>query len=311
MSTKFVFLLLPGVHLLDLAGADQALHEAIDFGADFQITYCGIDVAPVSSAGLHFKQQPHFSDIPLEAGDYLVIPGASISYLLSKDFRKQKELFSWIKKCHNNQVHLVSICAGAFVLAFAGLLDGRECTTHFKQTANLQALFPKAKVKEHVLFVESGSIFTSAGIAAGIDLVLYIIEKIRGSYFAHKVARELVIYNRREPDSSQVSVFMQFRNHIHAGIHTAQDFIINNIHQKHSLINLAELANMSERNFTRLFKKNTGTSVVSFINAVRKEMIQNLVKNKDLNYGQIAAKVGLGSEKQVRRIAGNAAQKNS
>ncbi|MFT3679658.1 MAG: DJ-1/PfpI family protein [Ferruginibacter sp.] len=302
MAVKFVFLILPGVHLMDLAGPDQTIHEAIDFGADFKIEYCGTGAAVTSSAGLNIKRPLLYSKIKFSKGDYLIIPGAKVDYLLSPGFKSNKPLFDWLRKCHEQQVNLVSICAGAFVLAQAGLLNGINCTTHFKQTKNLQTLYPAAIVNENSLFEERDGIYTSAGIASGIDLMLHIIEKLEGSYFTHKVARELVIYNRRDGKQEQLSVFMQFRNHIHAGIHKAQDHIVEHIHKRQGIAALSLIANMSERNFTRTFKKETGITVMNYINSVRKEVIQNLMKNKDLNYSQAAAKVGLESEKQVRRI---------
>lgn len=302
MATCFTFLILPHIHLMDLAGPDQTIHEAMDYGADFKIQYCGIDEEIKSTAGLDIKQPVHYSKIQMNKGDYLVIPGSKLDYIISEEFKSNKNLFSWLKKIHAEGINLVSICAGAFVLAETGLLNGLSATTHFKQTSNLQKMYPLVNVKENILFVEENGIYTSAGIASGIDLMLHIIEKEKDSYFAHKVARELVIYSRREGGNKQASAFMEFRNHIHAGIHKVQDHIIEHINEKHYLIQLAELANMSERNFTRTFKSETGVTVVQYINSIRKEVAENLLKNKDLSYQQIAKKVGLESEKQVRRI---------
>lgn len=302
MSVQFVFLVLPDIHLMDLAGPDQTIHEATDFGAAFEIQYCGTGDKVISSAGLPIDQLKHFSKIKMNAGDYLIIPGSKVDYILSDAFTKNLKLHQWINDLHRDGIKIVSICAGAFVLGQCGLLDGRSCTTHFKRTAQLQQLYPLAKVQENVLFVEEEGIYTSAGIASGIDLMLFIIEQLRDSYFAHKVARELVIYNRRDGHNEQHSVFMQFRNHIHNGIHKAQDFIVENIQRKHPLHELADLACMSERNFTRVFKKETGITVNDYITLVRKEVILKLQKNRDLSLKQIAAKVGLDSEKQVKRI---------
>lgn len=302
MPTKFVFLVLPQVHLMDLAGPDQTIHEAIDFGADFEIAYCGIGEPVETSAGLGLKQQPHYSKVKLNEGDFLIIPGSNASYVTSAAFRQNKELFSWIKEQHRKKVNLVSICVGAFVLAECGLLDGIECTTHFQRSKQLQKQYPRALVKENQLYTDANGIYTSAGIASGIDLTLHIIEKISGGFFAHKVAREMVIYIRREGKSEQQSIYLQYRNHLHAGIHKAQDFIIENISRKNKLFELAETACMSERNFTRTFKKETGITVVNYINAIRKEMIEKLRQNKDISYGHLAAQIGLSSEKQVRRI---------
>ena len=154
MPVKFVFVILPQIHLLDLAGPDQAIHEAIDFGADFSIAYCGIDSDISSSAGLAIKKQKHFSDIQLAAGDFIIIPGARVKYLLSDAFRKNTNLFTWLRKQHQQKINLVSICAGAFALGHAGLLNHIACTTHFKITQQLQQLYPLAKVMENILFIE-------------------------------------------------------------------------------------------------------------------------------------------------------------
>jgi transcriptional regulator GlxA family with amidase domain len=302
MARTFAFLVLPEVHLLDLAGPDQAILEAIGYGADFKIAYCGIGNEAISSAGLKFAQTQHFSALDLQPGDFLILPGSNVGYLSSATFAQQTDLFAWIQTLYRNGVRLVSICAGAFILGKCGLLDGIECTTHFKQTQRLQRDYPQAIVRENVLFVQQNGIHTSAGIAAGIDLVLSLIEQIMGSYFAHKVAREMVVYSRRDGQSKQLSAFLDFRNHIHAGIHKAQDHIIENIQQKNSLPALAEIACMSERNFTRVFKKETGITVNEFVNSIRREKIQSLLNNPDLSRQEIARQVGLESEKQVRRL---------
>ena len=302
MPTKFVFLVLPHVHLLDLAGPDQAIHEAIDYGADFSIEYCGIDENVISTSGLPFGTLKHFSEITFQKGDFMIIPGSSFAYFTSKNFLNKKELFQWINTSYAQGVNVCSICIGAFVLAESGLLNGINCTTHFKKTNELQTLYPKLRVMENILFTDQNGIYTSAGIASGIDVTLHIIEKLKGSYFANKVARELVVYNRRNGHSAQESEMLKFRNHIHAGIHKTQDFIIEHIDKKTKLHELAELANMSERNFTRIFKKETNVTVNEFITIIRKEKIVELQKNPDLSKIALANKIGLESEKQLSRL---------
>ena len=302
MKTKFVFLLLPEIHLMDLAGPDQAIHEAIDFGADFEIDYCNLENNISSTSGLPIGNVKHFTEVTIQKGDFLIIPGSNASYLISDKFKKQIELHNWIIKCHQKGVNLCSICAGAFALAQCGLLDNVASTTHFKRTKQLQELFPQTKVVENILFTETNGIYTSAGIASGIDLTLHIIEKLKGSHFAHLVARELVIYNRRNGNSSQESELLKYRNHIHYGIHKVQDWIIENINQKASLYELAEIANMSERNFTRIFKKETGSTVIEFITSIRKEKINELLKNPDYSRFEIAKMIGLQSERQLSRL---------
>jgi transcriptional regulator GlxA family with amidase domain len=117
MATRFVFLLLPHIHILDLAGPDQAIHEAIDYGADFSIEYCGIDESIVTTSGLPFGKVQHFTKAKLKKGDFLVIPGADFTYLTSPRFLEQKGLFQWIDTNYNKGINICSICIGAFVLA--------------------------------------------------------------------------------------------------------------------------------------------------------------------------------------------------
>jgi transcriptional regulator GlxA family with amidase domain len=300
---KFIFLILPNLHLLDLAGPDQTILESIEYGANFEMEYCGIDETPATSAGLQLKKQNHFSKVKLKKGDFIIIPGSSVQYILSDEFKVHTDLLNWIRTAYDQQeVNLVSICAGAFVLAQAGVLDGKQCTTHFKRTAQLQSLFPSIQVVEDVLFVEQDRIYSSAGIISGIDLMLCIIEKLTDSYFVHKVARELVMYIRRDGNSKQESVFLKFRNHIHSGIHQAQDFVVEKIHTKFSNTELADVANMSYRNFCRIFKKETGITPNEYINLIRLEKANSLIKNPDMSKQQIANAVGLKSEKQLSRL---------
>lgn len=302
MKTKFTFLVLPQIHLMDMAGSDQALLEAIDYGADFAIEYCQLENPVISSAGLPIGNLKHFSEVQFNAGDFLLIPGSNGNYLTSDAFKKQTELLEWIRAAYQKDVNVCSICAGAFVLAECGLLDNIPCTTHFKRTKQLQDLYPKAKVIENILFTQHNGIYTSAGIASGIDLTLHIIEELKGSYFAHLVARELVVYNRRNGQQKQESELLSFRNHIHSGVHKVQDWIIENINQKATLNDLAEIAHMSERNFTRIFKKETAITVNDYITIIRKEKIKEFLKNPDLTRSEIASYVGLQSERQLARL---------
>lgn len=302
MAKKIVFVLSPKTHFLDLAGPDQVFWEAIYFGAPFSLEYCSYAEAAYSSSGLHFAPLPHFSAIELSKGDYVIIPGFDIGLILSGRDAIPADFYAWLQHVYASEVNLCSICTGAFVLARSGVLDHKNCTTHWKYTQQLQTLFPKVKVVENILFTEQERLYTSAGIASGIDLALRIVEKETGAFTAHKVARELVVYIRRSGNQSQQSLYLTYRNHIHAGVHQVQDWLIENLHQHLAIGDLAEIASMSTRNFTRIFKKETGVTLVQYITHLRKEKIKALLKNPNLSRGQIAQKVGLKSERQVNRI---------
>ncbi|MBL7816959.1 MAG: DJ-1/PfpI family protein [Saprospiraceae bacterium] len=300
--TKIVFLILPKVHLLDLAGPDQVFLEAMDFGVNIQVEYCSYTEGLATSTQLPFGTLKHFNDIVLNKGDFIVVPGADSQFLLSPQLLAQKELFDWIKKAYEKKVRLCSICTGAYFLALTGLLDGKKCTTHWKHTMRLQSRFSKLKVIENILFVEDNGIFTSAGVTAGIDLALHIVGLLKDDSTSFKVARELVVYARRSGNDSQQSVFLSYRNHIHAGVHKVQDWLQDNLNKKCSLQDLSEVAMMSTRTLTRIFKKETGITINEYITLLRKERISELMKNPDISRHQIARQCGLESVRHVTRL---------
>lgn len=302
---KIVFLLLPQIHLMDLSGPDQVFLEAIDYGAPFKLVYCSTGNDIHSSSSLPLGKLQFYKNIRLSANDLLFIPGSDINYLLSPAFKKQKELFKWIREQADKGVTICSICTGAFALAESGILNNRTCTTHWKRTAQLQQLYPALNVTENVLYSKDENIYTSAGVASGIDLALHIVEELQGGIMAHKVARELVIYNRRSGHQKQQSELLEYRNHIHHGIHKVQDWLQENLHEKNILPKLASIANMSDRNFTRVFKKETSLTVNAYITLLRKEKISELMNNPNLTRTEIAGFCGLKSERHLSRIIHN------
>ena len=280
--TKIIFLILPDIHLLDLAGPDQAFLEAIGYGAGLAVEYCSIERSVYTSSSLNIARLKMFSKIKINRGDYVFIPGAQVKFLTAKSIPFEKEVSKWLSEGYKNGAYICSVCTGAFFLARTGLLNGRKCTTHWKRTAELKAKYPLINLVEDVLFTEDSGIFTSAGVTAGIDMALFIISKIRDDNFSFQVARELVVYIRRQGSESQQSVFMKYRNHIHSGVHTVQDYLQENVAKKTSLNSLADIAFMSSRNLTRVFKKETGISVNEYINLIRKERIRELAKNRTI-----------------------------
>lgn len=302
MPTKITFLLLPNANLLDLGGASQVFHEAKDHGLDIDFNFCGSEKNLLTIAGLSLGRVENYKSQKLKKGDYLVILSADYKYIFSNKFNPDKVLLNWLVDLKKKGVTICSICTGAFLLGKAGLLDGTKCTTHWKRTHELQADFPKAKVQHNILFIEDKGIYTSAGANSAIDLALHILSALKDDFFAHKIARELVVYHRRNSSDSQHSVFLNYRNHIHGGIHKVQDYLQKNLDKKNLLIDLAEIANMSHRNFCRIFKKETSLTVIEYVNTLRKERIKMLLKNPDVSKAEIANQVGLQSEKQVSRI---------
>lgn len=299
--TKIVFLLLPKVHLLDLAGPDQVFFEAADVCDDIRVEYCSVKKQVYSTSRLSLTGLAHFSTMAVGAGDYVFIPGTDIGQWQNGELSFENELVKWLRNAYAAGAHLCSICSGAFLLARTGLLDGKKATTHWKRTKQLKQAFPRVQVIDNVLFTDDQRLLTSAGLTAGIDLALYILGKIKGEHFSFRIAREMVVYIRRDGNSTQESVFTSYRNHLHSGIHKVQDYVQENIGRKLSLDRLAELACTSPRNLTRVFKKETGITVNYYITLVRKERLRSL-EEQDYTRKEMATLCGLKSERQVIRL---------
>ncbi len=301
-DVQIFFLILPNNNLLDFAGATQVFHEAMEQGLNLNINFCSFEDNLKTSANLPLGKIDSYKRQQVRAGDYIFIVSAHIDYVLSGKMDPGPEFTEWMVKAYNAGANVCAICNGAFLLGKTGLLNGRKCTTHWKRTAQLQQRFPAAKVQENILFVDDERVITSAGATSGIDVALYILGKLKDDNFVYKIARELVIYTRRSGTDMQHSLFLNYRNHVHAGIHKVQDWLLNNLHKKAGIADLAQIALMSERNFTRVFKKEIQLTVNEYITLLRKEKIKELMKNPDLSREQMAKLCGLQSVKQVSRL---------
>jgi transcriptional regulator GlxA family with amidase domain len=235
-------------------------------------------------------------------GDILFVPGLEFRLLRDKIFLESvKKFLEWMKQAHSNGATICSICTGAFLLAESGVLDGKECTTHWKYLNHFQERYKMVKMVSNRLFVESDNIFTSAGVASGIDLALFILEKRYGSLFASKIAREIVIYLRREGNDPQLSIFLKYRNHIEDRIHTVQEWMTHHFHEKFTMEQLAEKVNTSPRHLTRLFKETTGITISQYVEKLRIEHAVQLLKGNN-KVEIIASQCGFQSTNQLRHL---------
>lgn len=299
-----VFVVPPGVHLLDITGPAHIFYEASDYGASLNLHFVNmLSGATVdSSAGLQLSALVDFNSIELSEGDLIFIPGLDSSLLLTDDFLWQSKPFQyWLKAQHQKGVWLCSVCTGAFLLAEAGLLDNVACTTHWKFFVRFKTRYPKAQLKDNRLFVNDGRIYTSAGVTSGIDLALYMIERLFGAAFSARIAKEVVLFLRRGEDDEQLSAFMQYRNHINQRVHLVQDTLSQSLDKKWHLAELAERVNMSPRNLTRLFKKTTGASIGDYIDLLRTERAKQLI-SQGFTVQTAALQCGLKSANQLRYL---------
>jgi len=299
---KVAFIIPPTVELLDLAGPVQVFTEAKFYGMEIEIEFYQYREEPVSTAGLGFGKLKHFKEAKLKEGDFVFVPGMDNEYVKSIAFGAESDFFKWLKECSDKKVTVCSICNGAFALGHAGLLKDTECTTHWRRVKALQTQFPQAKVLADILFVKSNNVYTSAGISAGIDLALAIIEDLKGPLFTHKVARGLVVYHRRSGSHKQQSIYLDYRNHINPQVHEVQDYLIDNLSKENDIESLASLVGMSSRNLSRVFKEKTGSTILEYLTLLRKEYANTMLNNPEYTIEYIASKCGFKSARQLQRI---------
>ena len=299
---KIAFIIPPFVELLDLAGPLQVFTEARSSGLDVLLEFYSYQPESVSSAGLPMGKVSDYREAALEEGDFLFIPGTEFEYLNSAAFRAEADFFSWVRQTADRQVTVCSVCNAAYVLGEAGLLDGRECTTHWRRVKDLQARFPRARVIGDVLFVKQDNIYTSAGISAGIDLALSVLEDLRGAFFTHQIARGLVVYHRRGQNHRQESIYLDYRNHLNPQVHEVQDHLVSNLAGDNGIETLASLVAMSPRNLSRVFKENTGTTISEYLTRLRVEKARTLLRNPYYTVDYVAAQCGFKTPRQLQRI---------
>lgn len=294
----------PEVHLLDINGPAHIFYEAKEFGAPLELHFVSLnnETEIASSAGLCFNQLEHFDQFELTENDILFIPGMEYRLLSDVHFRESISPFlKWVNTQNKNGADICSVCTGSFLLAETGILDRNRCTTHWKYYEEFSEKFPSVELERNRLFVTSKNIHSSAGVSSGIDLSLYIIEKYFGTKMALEIAKEVVIYFRRSASDPQLSIFLQFRNHLDHRIHDVQDYLMNNLADTTTNEDLAEKVYMSKRNLTRLFKQTTGITVGEYLQKLRVEKAVALLSN-GLKVNTVAKECGLQSTNQLRSL---------
>ena len=299
---KVAFIIPPTVELLDLSGPAQVFTEAKEYGMEIEMEFYQYSEEPVSTAGLGFCKLENYSKAKLKERDFVIVPGMDNEYVNSIPFRAEREFFKWLKECSEKGITVCSVCSGAFALGHAGLLKDTECTTHWRRVDALQSQFPQAKVLTDILYIKSNNVYTSAGISAGIDLALAILEDLKGPLSTHKVARGLVVYHRRSGRHKQQSIYLDYRNHINPQVHEVQDYLVENLSKENSIESLAELVGMSPRNLSRVFKEKTGSTVLEYLTLLRKEYANTMLNNPDYTIEYIASKCGFKTARQLQRI---------
>lgn len=296
---RIVFVLAPRVHLLDLAGPAQAFASAGEIsGEDVELRYVAEAETVGSHQGLPLRAETSWPE--LGADDLVVVPG----WKFSDDPRATPlggDMSEGIRRHHGGGGIVMSVCSGAFALARAGLLDGRRATTHHELQAELARQFPAINVVRDVLFVGADRVYTSAGIASGIDLALHLVASRHGPQIASKVARTMVVYARRNGQDPQESVMLRHRDHLDELVHRAQDTIDSLFASRLPLAELASSVGTSERTLTRAFARVAGLTPLRYQQALRRERAELLIAS-GASIDSAARAVGFEDARMLRRL---------
>jgi transcriptional regulator GlxA family with amidase domain len=299
---RVVIVAFDGVQSLDITGPSEvfSLADRARPEPTYTIELIAGDGAPIrTSSGIEIA--PHRSlDAATGLIDTLVVPGGQGTRAAAAD----PALVSWLRLAAGRSRRVTSVCTGAFLLARAGLLEGRRATTHWVACDALRRHFPSTTVEPDPIFVRDGNVYTSAGVTAGIDLALALVEEDLGHELALGVARDLVLFIRRPGGQAQFSATLAGQAASRPGIRELQGWVAEHLDTDLTVPALAERTFMSPRNFARVFKAEVGVTPAAYVEAVRVERARAMLETTVLQLEEIAQRCGFGTVETLRRAFG-------
>lgn len=297
---RILVVVVPPVDELDLVGPLQVFSATNRLAGrsvySIEIVTTGPDLEVSGEAGLlTFLAQGRLRDTACDYDSALLVCG------LASRHTRDAVLFAWLKRSAARLRRLGAVCVGAFLLAEAGLLNGRRVTSHWRFGSELAKRYPHIKVAPPQLWVKDGNIYTSAGISAGIDLALAWVEEDCGAGTAHEVARELVLFLRRPGGQSQLSISLATQASEMRALQELQLWVAENVRKRLSIEDLARQVAMSVRNFERVFTREIGTTPAQYVLHARVEAARRQLEHTDKGFKQVAAAAGFGSADSMRR----------
>lgn len=294
---EVVVVVYDGVRLLDVTGPLEVFTVANEHGADYRLRTAspgGRDIR--TSGGVRLG-----ADAALEAlepdSHVLIVPGSPDVAASTAD----QPLLEQIRRLSVGAGRTASVCAGAFVLAAAGLLDGRRAATHWDLAKRLARSYPEITVDHDAIFVRDGRLITSAGVTSGIDLALSLVEEDYGPDLARTTAKHLVVFMQRPGGQSQFSVRLVTGALSAEVMRPVLDAVVANPAGEHDLAAMAARAGLSVRQLTRLFRQEVGVTPARYVEQVRVEAAQGLLESRDDPLDVVARRAGFGSPETMRR----------
>lgn len=290
--------LLPELLMLDVVGPAEVFAYANRYGKNhFKLYFVGPQTSLKNSLGMNLSVDPLPTTV--EPNAWLLVTGM-VGNEINLDTSSLHKVCGWLAQ--HQFVKVISVCAGALVLAKAGLLNNKKCTTHFMHCNELSALLTAKQVLENRLFVQDGNVYTSAGVSAGIDLALHLVQQHVGPQVSANIARQMVLFIRRGMQDPSLSPYLEHRNHLQQRIHRIQDKIQQDPAKNWSVEELADLGHCSKRHFARLFKDSTGITSKEYIYKLRLSLAQQLLQHSPLQVEEIAQRCGFEDPRQFRRL---------
>jgi transcriptional regulator GlxA family with amidase domain len=301
MIRTVALLVFPGVQSLDVSGPLDVFAEANRFlSAEdrYRIDVLGSDDGLLScSNGLSIQAHRRFSDAA-DSYDLLLVAGGPD--LPNQDHGQ--ELHTWLRDASQRCRRYGSICNGTFLLARAGLLEGRVVTTHWNDAPALAQLCPSTRVESDRLFVQDGALVTSAGVTAGIDLSLFLLAQDHGPEIALNVAKRLVVFTQRAGGQSQFSPYLTPYVEPTSPVAQVQQYVLGHLSEDLSVTVLAGVASMSPRNFSRVFARDARVTPAEFVESARVDMARVMLEASAAPLKGIAYDCGFGDPHTMRDV---------
>ena len=294
---RVLIVVYPGVQTLDVTGPAEVFRAAgLIHPPGYAVTVAAAQDGPLPTSTVSFVPDARFDECrgPI---DTLIVAGGTGS----RRAEEEPELVEWVAGAAKRSRRVAAVCTGAFLLAKAGLLDGRRATTHWANCADLAARYPAVTVDPEPIFVRDGDVATSAGVTAGMDLALALVEEDLGRDVALLVARHLVVFLQRPGGQAQFSAQLAAQTADRAPLRELQAWIPDHLDEDLSVPALAQRACMSDRNFARAFRRETGRTPGAYVEAARIERARIALETGDLPVEAIARQAGFGTVETMRR----------
>jgi transcriptional regulator GlxA family with amidase domain len=299
-TRRVVFAVFPGFQILDLAGPHEVFvgaGQVAPEGDDWTVDTVAAAPGPIASGGGIVVSPTLTADEATGPVDTLIAVGGGGVHRACED----TAFVEWFARTSRRARRTASVCSGAFLLGAAGLLEGRRAVTHWSRCDELARSFPGTTVDPDPIFVRDGDIWTSAGVTAGIDLALAMVEDDLGPEAARTIARYLVMFVQRPGGQAQFSTQLAARRPSRSPLREVQDWIADHLGEDLGVPALAFRAGMSERNFTRVFRAETGSTPAAYVESARIEAARRLLESTATTVEAVARQCGFGTPETLHR----------